>query len=89
MLNTLIVMPADTEELALSINGKKRKIIWRDFTLAMTSSGVPEKVQETMRTQFMKVQTKWEETIRSSFLSEEMQDMYITMINERLSRLRS
>lgn len=44
MLNTLIVMPTDTEELALSINGKKRKITWRDFTLAMTSSGVPEKV---------------------------------------------
>ena len=40
-----------------------------------------------MRTQFMKVQTKWEETIRSSFLSEEMQDSYISMINERLGRL--
>lgn len=89
MLNTLIVMPTDTEELALSINGKKRKITWRDFTQAMTRSGVPEKVQETMRTQFMKVQTKLEETIRSSFLSKEMQDMYITMINERLSRLSS
>ena len=85
MLNTLIVMPTDTEELALSINGKKRKINWKDFTQAMSLCGVPEKVQETMRTQFMKVQTKWEETIRSSFLSEEMQDMYITMINERLS----
>ena len=53
----------------------------------MTGSGVPEKVQETIRTQFMKVQTRWEETIRSSFLSEEMQDSYIDMINERLGRL--
>ena len=87
MLNTLIVMPEDKEELALSLNGKKSKITWRDFTQAMTGSGVPEKVQETIRTQFMKVQTRWEETIRSSFLSEEMQDSYIAMINERLGRL--
>ena len=87
MLNTLIVMPEDKEELALSLNGKKSKITWRDFIQAMTGSGVPEKVQETMRTQFMKVQKKWEETIRNSFLSEEMQDSYITMINERLGRL--
>lgn len=89
MLNTLIVMPEDNEELALNLNGKKNKITWRDFTQAMTGSGVPEKVQETMRTQFMKVKTKWEETIRSSFLSKEMQDSYITIINERLGRLRS
>lgn len=89
MLNTLIVMPTDTEELALSISGKKRKINWKDFTQAMSLCGVPEKVQETIGTQFMKVQTKWEETIRSSFLSEEMQDSYITMINERLGRLSS
>lgn len=87
MLNTLIVMPEDKEELALNLNGKKSKITWRDFIQAMTGSGVPEKVQETMRTQFMKVQKKWEETIRNSFLSEEMQDSYITMINERLGRL--
>lgn len=87
MLNTLIVMPEDKEELALNLNGKKSKITWHDFTQAMTGSGVPEKVQETMRTQFMKVQTKWEETIRSSFLSEEMQNRYIFMINERLCRL--
>lgn len=87
MLNTLIVMPEDKEELALNLNGKKSKITWSDFTQAMTGSGVPEKVQETMRAQFLKVQPKWEGTIRSSFLSKEMQDRYITMINERLTRL--
>lgn len=82
-------MPEDKEELALNLNGKKSKITWRDFTQAMTGSGVPEKVQETMRTQFMKVQTKWEETIRNSFLSVELQDCYLNMINERLGRLSS
>lgn len=87
LLNTLIVMPDDKEELALNLNGKQSKIIWRDFSRAMTSSGVPEKVQETLRTQLTKMQPKWEETIRNSFLSGEMQDRYITMIDERLTRL--
>lgn len=89
MLDTLIVMSTDTEELALSINGKKRKINWKDFTLAMTNSGVPEKVQETMRTQFLRLQPIWEETIRNSFLSADLQDSYLIMINERLGRLSS
>lgn len=87
MINTLIVMPEDTEELALSLNGRQRKITWRDFEQSMTRSGVPEKVQENMRAQFTKVLPQWEETIRNSFLSEEMQYQYIAMINERLARL--
>lgn len=77
------------EELALSINGKKRKINWKDFTQAMSLCGVPEKVQETMRTQFLRLQPIWEETIHNSFLSAEQQDCYLMMINERLSRLSS
>ena len=87
MINTLIVMPEDTEELALSLNGRQRKITWRDFVQSMTRSGVPEKVQENMRAQFTKVLPQWEETIRNSFLSKGLQDQYIAIINERLTRL--
>ncbi len=87
MLNTWLVIPEDTEELALSLNSRQRKIAWRDFVQSMTRSGVPEKVQENMRVQFMKVQPQWEDTIRNSFLSEDMQERYIAMINERLARL--
>jgi len=87
MINTLIVMPDDTEELALSLNGRQRKITWRDFVQSMTRSGVPQKVQENMRAQFTKVLPQWEETIRNSFLSEDMQDQYVAMIHERLTRL--
>ena len=89
MLNTLIIMPSDTEELALSLNGKKRKIDWKDFTQAMSLCGVPQKVQETMRAQFVRLQPRWEETIRNSFLSAEQQDQYVTIIEERLNRLRN
>lgn len=84
LVNTLAVMPNDPEELALNLNGKKHKIGWRDFVQAMTRSGVPEKVQENMRKRFLAVLPQWEETIRNSFLSADMQERYLTLIAARM-----
>ncbi|MBO4665716.1 MAG: HipA domain-containing protein [Paludibacteraceae bacterium] len=85
LVNTLIVLPSDPEELALNLNGKKRKINWCDFQQAMTVSGVPEKVQDNMRKQFVKVLPQWEKTIQSSFLSEEMKEKYLAMVHLRFA----
>ncbi len=86
-MNTLVVISSDTEELALNLNGKKRKIIWRDWASAMKLSGVPEKVMENMRQHFLRVLPQWENTIRSSFLSPEMQEEYLLLIRSRLEQL--
>ena len=87
LVNTLVAMPSDPEELALNLNGKKRKIGWRDFEQAMTRSGVPEKVQENMRKRFVAMLPQWEETIRSSFLSAEMQEQYLAIVRARMTVL--
>ena len=87
LLNTLIMMPNDPEELALNLNGKKRKISWRDWSAAMTGSGVPEKVQENMRKRFVQVFPQWEATIIHSFLSPALQDKYLTLVRSRLEQL--
>ncbi|MGN1239823.1 MAG: HipA domain-containing protein [Paludibacteraceae bacterium] len=87
LVNTLVVIPSDPEELALNLNGKKRKIGWRDFVQAMTRSGVPEKVQENMRKRFVAVLPRWEEMIRNSFLSAEMQEQYLTIVMARMATL--
>jgi serine/threonine-protein kinase HipA len=89
LVNTLVVMPSDKEELALNLNGKKRKLSWRDFTEAMTVSGVSEKVQKNMLGQFFGVRSKWEETIRSSFLSADMQDRYLSLLDARFKVITS
>lgn len=88
LLNTLAVVPTDPEELALNLNGKKCKIGWRDWSAAMTRSGVPEKVQENMRKRFSAVLPQWEETIRSSFLSAEMQDLYLEIVRTRMEQMK-
>lgn len=89
LLNTLAVVPTDPEELALTLNGKKCKIGWRDWSAAMTRSGVPEKVQENMRKRFSAVLPQWEETIRSSFLSAEMQDLYLKIVRTRMEQMKN
>ena len=87
LVNTLVVLPSDPEELALNLNGKKRKISWSDWSAAMTRSGVPEKVQENMRKRFVAVLPQWEETIRASFLSAEMQEQYLAIVKMRIANI--
>ena len=87
LVNTLVVLPSDPEEMALNLNGKKRKIQWCDWSAAMTRSGVPEKVQENMRKRFVAVLPQWEETIRNSFLSAEMQEQYLAIVRARITVL--
>jgi len=44
MLSTVLAMPEDTEELALTLNGKKRKLIRTDFEITFSQSGLDSKV---------------------------------------------
>lgn len=43
LLCTQLVMPEDPEELALTLNGRKRKIQKADFIKVMTASGLSER----------------------------------------------
>lgn len=87
LLNTLIVMPEDTEELALSLNGKKRRITRVDFEQAMTNSGLNEKVQQNIFHRFETIIPEWETCIRHSFLNQDMQEAYLALVRDRWARL--
>ena len=84
LLSTALVMPEDTEELALTLNGKKRKIKKTDFIVSMQASGLEDKIIENIFRKFLKVQSKWIEFIDLSFLSDEMKEAYKTLITEKL-----
>ena len=87
MLSTALVMPEDTEELALTLNGKKRKIKKADFVTSMQASGLEEKVINNIFSKFAKAKDKWFEFIRLSFLPDEMKEAFRTIIAEKLSLL--
>ena len=84
LLSTALVMPEDTEELALTLNGRKKKIKKSDFVAAMEKSGLDEKVIGNIFKKYFKVQSKWFDFICNSFLPEDMQQRYCEIIREKL-----
>ena len=87
LLNTLLVIPEDAEELALTLNGKKSRLTRHDFELAMLSSGLNEKVISNIFNRFKRITPQWEACIRSSFLPQHLQDTYWSLIQQRIAQL--
>ena len=88
MLSTSLVMPEDTEELALTLNGKKSRLRKADFYKAITASGVDEKVIENLSRRFSRALPKWFELIDNSFLPDDMKKQYKQLILRRVVMLR-
>lgn len=88
LLNAALVNPNDKEELALTLNGRKKKIKPADFDQSMQRAGISDRVISNIFRKFQKKYLGWEQTIRDSFLPKDYQEAYWQMICERLSRLR-
>lgn len=84
LLSTALVMPEDKEELALTLNGKKRNLRKQDFISAIIASGVEEKVIENIGKRFRKALPKWFELIDQSFLPQSMKRQYKQLILHRM-----
>ena len=87
LLNVAIVNPDDTEELALTLNGKKRRISRKDFVEAASKFGVSEKVLDGLIAHFKQCLPAWERKIDESFLSDEMKMDYKELISQRMNKL--
>lgn len=83
LLSTALVIPEDSEELALTLCGKKRKLTQQHFREAMTASGLDEKICENIFTRFARILPEWEACIRQSFLPKEMQEQYVALIRHK------
>jgi len=82
-----LVVEGDDEELALNLNGKKKKIKKKDFLIAMKTSGMNDKSIENVFKKFESLQNKWQNLIHTSFLSNEFKENYRNMIKEKFNQL--
>ena len=89
MVATILVNPTDKEELALTLNGKKKKIKRSDFKSAFTSSKLEERQQENIFKKMEKALDKWMNFIEISFLSNEFKKAYKELIQERFFILKN
>lgn len=87
LVNTVLVNPADDEEMALSLNGKKKKLKKRDFVAAMNTLKLDEKQQENIFTKMETAKSKWMHQIEISFMSDNFKTQYKQIVTERFERI--
>ena len=87
LLNVSIILPEDTDELALTLGGKKRKLTRKSFETYGRDLGLNDKQIDGAFKRFLKNRSKAFRLIEQSFLSEEMQNKYIALLNKRYNAL--
>lgn len=87
LLSTALAMPEDDEELALTLNGKKKRIKREDFEKAMRDSGMDEKAIANLFARFSKAIHKWHKLIKASFLPADLQEAYHEKIDTMSRRI--
>jgi serine/threonine-protein kinase HipA len=88
LVNTALVHPADEEEMALTLNGRKKKLTKQDFVAAMNTLKLEEKQQEMIFNKMAKAWPQWQELIDRSFMSVEFKEQYKSLLKERMDRIK-
>ncbi|TVT36974.1 HipA domain-containing protein [Hymenobacter setariae] len=87
LVATALVNPADTEDLALMLNGSKKRLRQTDFRQAAQRAGVDDKVMTGILARFSKAKPAWHEFIGRSFLPEVLQEQFHTLLDNRFAQL--
>jgi serine/threonine-protein kinase HipA len=87
LLNVTIINPEDTEELALTLCGKKKKLNWEHFEHLGNNLRLSEKQVAGIAKRFLKNKSKALQWIDHSFLSVSSKIKYKLLIEERYARL--
>jgi serine/threonine-protein kinase HipA len=87
LLNAVLVNPADDEELALTLNDRKKKLRRSDFLAAASTLGINASLVERLFAKYRNLLPRFEQMISTSFLSSELQEGYCALLRERISRL--
>lgn len=88
LLSTFLVNPKDDEDLALTLNGKKKRLKRTDFESAFKNMKLDSKQQENIFIKMDNARKKWLEFIQLSFLSPEFKERYSELIHNRFERLK-
>lgn len=87
MLPVNIVMPEDKEQLALTINGKKRNIHKKDFLILAASCEIPVNAAKHMIEKICSQKDKLLQMVDEAYLSEEQKDRVKELIVGRIEIL--
>ena len=87
LLNVTILNPEDDEELALTMEGKKKKIRREYFERLGEGLGLTPKQLSGVFNRFHKNQAKAIQWINNSFLTADMKEAYARLLEDRYARI--
>ena len=86
-VSTAIVMPEDSDQLALPLNGFQKKLLSMDFAQAMELSGLNRQMVQRIFNRFIPLKEKWFACIDASFVSEQQKTQFKELISNRIETL--
>lgn len=87
LVPTALVNEADTEELALTLNAKKRKLKYADFLAAYEKGGLTKKVLDNTLELFVYAKPEMLSVLEKSFVSENYKAKYKVLVESRYKQL--
>ncbi|MGK6352668.1 HipA domain-containing protein [Parapedobacter sp. DT-150] len=87
LLNVAIVNPSDYEELALTLEGKKRKLTSSHFERFGKELGLTDRQISNVFKRFSTNKTHADAWIEKSFLSDDMKIAYSAVVNQRYAQM--
>lgn len=87
LVPTALVNEGDTEELALTLNGRKRKLKYADFLSAFEKAGLHKKVLDNTLELFQYCKPELFSVLEKSFVSDELKQSYFNLVNRRYKQL--
>lgn len=83
LLATKLLLTADKEDLALTLNGKKNNLIRKDFDLFADNLGINKSALKKIYEKFENSFDTFVKIIDKSFLSDQMKEEYINLLRQR------
>ncbi len=87
MLSTALVNKKDSEELALTLNGKKSNLKYEDFLIAYETNHLTKKLLDKTLENFYYCRLEMKEVVYKSFLPNEMKDEYVVLLDKKMKQL--
>ncbi len=83
LLPVNVIVPEDPEELALTLNGKKRNLRKNDFLKFAENSGIPKKAALNLLDKMLSCTETFISMCENSFLPDEMKEAFCSLIQKR------
>jgi serine/threonine-protein kinase HipA len=87
MVSTVLALPDDTEQMALTLNAKRNKIRRNDFFEFAARLGINDGIVAKTIIRLHSIRNEWERMIRMSFLPVELQKKYMALTVTRMKIL--